>query len=129
MSSRPIVRSVLPLALAYGIAAPALAATFVPTRFDDPVPNGCQPTDCSLREAVIAANGTTAADTILLAAGVYQLTRAAGTIDAVGADLDVTAPLAIVGAGPGATAIRSGHATDGAQTRVIEVHGTSLELR
>lgn len=129
MSSRPIVRSVLPLALAYGIAAPALAATFVPTRFDDPVPNGCQPTDCSLREAVIAANGTTAADTILLSAGVYQLTRAAGTIDAVGADLDVTAPLAIVGAGPGATAIRSGHATDGAQTRVIEVHGTSLELR
>ena len=29
--------------------------TSIPTRFDDPAPDGCQPTDCSLREAIIAA--------------------------------------------------------------------------
>jgi CSLREA domain-containing protein len=34
----------------------ALANTYKPTRFDDPRPNGCKKTDCSLREAVIAAN-------------------------------------------------------------------------
>lgn len=129
MYVRPFLRPLCAAMLCAGLAMPATAAIFVPTRFDDPVPNGCQPTDCSLREAVIDANATPAADTILLSAGVYQLTQPAGTIDALGADLDVTAPLTIVGAGPGATKIRSGHTTDGTQTRVIEVHGTSLDLR
>jgi hypothetical protein len=43
------------------------------TRFDDPLPDGCAPSDCSLREAVMAANGS-AGSTITLAAGVYSLT-------------------------------------------------------
>jgi hypothetical protein len=129
MPARTILRSVAMVALVAGFATPAVAATFAPTRFDDPVPNGCQPTDCSLREAVIAANATTATDTILLSAGVYQLTQPAVATDALGADLDVSAPLSVVGAGAAATAIRSGHTTDAAHTRVVEVHGTSLELR
>ena len=59
--------------------APANAALFQPTRYDDPAPNGCVPLDCSLREAVIAAVGisggpspvvgTPGSDTILLAPG------------------------------------------------------------
>lgn len=40
-------------------AAPAAADTFVVNRTDDPAPDGCDPTDCSLREAIIAANDTT----------------------------------------------------------------------
>ena len=36
---------------------PSLAGTtFTVTRFDDPGPGPCQPGDCSLREAVMAAN-------------------------------------------------------------------------
>ena len=34
----------------------AEATTFAITRVDDPLPNGCQVGDCSLREAVLAAN-------------------------------------------------------------------------
>jgi len=34
----------------------AVAETLVVTRDDDPVPNGCLPGDCSLREAIAGAN-------------------------------------------------------------------------
>ena len=48
----------------------ASAATYRPTRTDDPVPNGCKPKDCSLREAVIASNAAApGASTILLRPG------------------------------------------------------------
>ncbi len=39
-------------------APPAEGATYKPTRTDDPAPNGCKRTDCSLREAVEAADAT-----------------------------------------------------------------------
>jgi len=54
------------------------ATTFTVTRTDDPVPNGCLPTDCSLREAVIAANAGSGGDAIALPAGDYRLTFATG---------------------------------------------------
>ena len=67
---------VLLLFLAAPGAPPAGAAgPFQVTRFDDPAPDGCQPGDCSLREAVIAANAATTDTTIVLPAGVYHLTR------------------------------------------------------
>lgn len=37
-------------------AAPSGDETFVVTRLDDPAPNGCQVGDCSLREALLAAD-------------------------------------------------------------------------
>jgi len=46
------------------------------TRTDDPEPSGCSPGDCSLREAVVAANVTPGADTITVPAGYYALERA-----------------------------------------------------
>ncbi|HWQ13244.1 MAG TPA: right-handed parallel beta-helix repeat-containing protein [Roseiflexaceae bacterium] len=53
---------------------PARAASFTVTRFDDPTPDGCAPTDCSLREAVIEANNNLdPSDTITLSAGTYTL--------------------------------------------------------
>src|SRR3989304_4016322 len=57
-------------------SSPAMAATFTVTRTDDPPPNGCAPADCSLREAIIAANDAVGADTITLTAGAYNLTIA-----------------------------------------------------
>jgi predicted outer membrane repeat protein len=77
----------------------AQAATFNVTRKDDPVPDGCKANDCSLREAVIAADDTAAKDTIVLPAGKYL-------IDLVGefdnseetGDLDISTDMIFMGA-------------------------------
>ena len=90
--------------------APALAgAALEPTRFDDPAPDGCQPADCSLREAVIAANNSPGSDTITLAAGTYSLTIP-GAEESAGAtgDLNVHSALVIAGQGTDATVIDGG---------------------
>jgi hypothetical protein len=81
----------------------ALAATYTVTRGDDPAPDGCQPADCSLREALEAAVATPAGDTIVLATGQYTATR--GTLVVVG---DVT----IDGSGADATRIVGAGAFD-----------------
>ena len=55
-------------------AAPAAATNFEVTRTDDPVPDFCQPTDCSLREAVRAAATSVGEDRIELHPGaLYEL--------------------------------------------------------
>ncbi len=82
----------------------AYAANFTVTRFDDPAPNGCLPGDCSLREAVIAANTTGGADVVLLPAGAYVLSLAGTGEDAAATgDLDILDSVTIVGSGAGAT--------------------------
>lgn len=48
------------------LGSSAQAATFEVTRTNDPAPNGCKKRDCSLREAVIAANNRNGADAIVL---------------------------------------------------------------
>jgi CSLREA domain-containing protein len=72
-------------------AGPARAAAYSVTRFDDPAPGACNAGDCSLREAIIAANASTGvADTINLPPGVYTLTRAGANEDAAATgDLDI----------------------------------------
>ena len=115
---------VLGLALALGLVGllggtPAVrAASYTVTRFDDPMPDGCSPTDCSLREAVIAANASPNADTIILPAGTYVLTL--GGFDAAAAvgDLDITGPVTLIGQGPEQTIIDASAIND----RVIEAH-------
>jgi CSLREA domain-containing protein len=67
--------SIPALILALLAAAPASAATWVVTRLDDPEPGACLPEDCSLREAIHAANAGPGADQILLGPGVHQLER------------------------------------------------------
>ena len=73
------------------LAAPQ-AATYIVTRGDDPAPGGCLPTDCSLREAVLASNANPGVDVIQLAyGGVYTLTiPASGGDTAATGDLNVT---------------------------------------
>lgn len=78
------------------------AETFQVTHLDDPSPDGCQPGDCSLREAMIAAASNDPLgpiDTINLPAGTYHLER--GEFD------QIRQPLRVRGAGPGQTRIAS----------------------
>jgi Domain of unknown function (DUF4347)/Bacterial cadherin-like domain len=63
-------------------------------------------TGISLREAIIAANNTAGADTIILGAGTYTLSITNNGEDASATgDLDITSDITIVGAGEGSTAI------------------------
>jgi CSLREA domain-containing protein len=89
-------------------AAPASADTFGVTRTDDPDPPGdCQPADCSLREAILAANGHTGPDTVLVESGeTYELSIANGNEDVgMTGDLDSTGALTLKSAGPGRATI------------------------
>jgi CSLREA domain-containing protein len=82
------------------------ATTFTVTRTDDPPPNGCLPADCSLREAVIAANAGSGGDTIVLPAGHFRLGIAGlGEDAAAKGDLDLTKGVTITGAGARASVI------------------------
>lgn len=74
------------------------AATFVVTRFDDPLPATCTVASCSLREAVMSGNNDpfAAPDRIELAAGTYTLIRGA---------LPQHHHLELVGAGSATTSI------------------------
>jgi CSLREA domain-containing protein len=83
-------------------ASSAAAVDIVVTRLDDPLPDGCGVADCSLREAVLFANGSVGPDRILLPASAspYQLTRSGAGEDAgLTGDLDVIGALEIAGQG------------------------------
>jgi CSLREA domain-containing protein len=105
------------------------AATFVVTRTDDPGPDGCNSGfDCSLREAIIAANADTSEPHVIqLQSGAIYTLAIPGAEDAAAAgDLDVVADveLTIEVAGGGTATVRQ-TATD----RVFHVMlGGSLTL-
>lgn len=110
----------------------ALAADFTVTRTDDPSPDACMPDDCSLREAVIAANNRGGPDRILLSNQVYSLTRPISTTGDFGfaqvADLDIYDDLTIegpVGSSTKATIDANG-ATMG--DRAFELHGADTDV-
>jgi hypothetical protein len=97
------------------------AATFRVTRQNDPAPNGCRQNDCSLREAVIAANNRPGPDTIRLPRGRYELTRPMPDEDAsLQGDLDIAKDVAIIGRGPGRTII-DGNRND----RIFHIRGNA----
>lgn len=103
-SARRLRVLVLGLACMAAAAQPAAALDLIVTRTDDPVPNGCQPTDCSLREAVIAANADPAGyDDIRLAAATYQVNAT---------PLAITGGTRIHGVGNTQTLIRGDGVTD-----------------
>lgn len=110
------------------LPAPSSAFDFVVTRYDDPAPDGCLATDCSLREAVIAANADTDADRILLSSGTYRLTIA-GTGESLAADgdLDVRRDVEILGVGSGLTILDS--AGTGETTLSASLAGLDFVLR
>src|SRR5688572_12192109 len=112
-------------------SAPTDAATYTVTRHDDPLPNGCQLRDCSLREAAMAADATAVADTIQLSSGTYELTRTGSPETGWFHDLDFSGEvLTLQGEGSTVTRIRSvvpiGFDTDG---RILQAWGGALTIK
>ncbi|MGC1800650.1 MAG: right-handed parallel beta-helix repeat-containing protein [Solirubrobacterales bacterium] len=110
LSKRPRTSGLLAGCLAavalLATASAASAVTYRPTRTDDPAPNGCKKKNCSLREAVIAANASGTPATILLRPGKrYVLTRkGAGENATLTGDLDISSgPLTVKTEGGGKT--------------------------
>ena len=104
------VRNTLLLALAVVLAAvpAAQARTYEVNARNDAKPNGCTAEDCTLREAVIAANAHPGADTIALPSRKrYELTiKSTGEDRAANGDLDIrSGPLTIVHRGRGRATI------------------------
>lgn len=95
------------LCVAMSLPGVAFGSTITVTRVDDPAPDGCTVMDCSLREAVLLANALSGADTIVLPAGNYQLTRSGSDDTGQLGDLDSSGPLEIDGAGPAQSIIVS----------------------
>jgi len=81
-----------------GAASPEAAATFTVTKTPDSADGSCDAADCSLREAVLAANAVSGADVVTVPAGTYTLTidgsdgfgdtAAAGDLDVAGLTID-----------------------------------------
>lgn len=107
------------------VSAAAAAATFPVTKTSDTNDLSCD-VDCSLREAILAANASAGADTVTLPAGTFTLTIT-GAIEDLGAtgDLDVTDDLEIVGSGLSATIISA----IGLGDRVLHVVSGAVEVR
>lgn len=105
------------LAVAFAAAANAHAANYVVTRSDDPLPGACD-SDCSLREAVLAANAGSGGDTIEVPAGHVRLDRP-GPGENAGAtgDLDLTKSVLLTGAGARSTIVGAA-----GLDRVFDVH-------
>lgn len=101
---RNAVRATCLALLAAGVlAAPAQATDFTVTKATDD--NGaCTPADCSLREAVIAANAAAPGpNKVILPARHYMLTISGSGL--LSGDVDVTRSLTIAGAGAATTII------------------------
>lgn len=112
VSARTRARELFPVAGIIALVAllPTIlqAATFTVTKTADTADGVCD-ADCSLREAIIAANALTGADTIAVPAGVYTLTIAGRGEDAgATGDFDITDALAINGADARTTIIDGG---------------------
>lgn len=111
-------RLLIATAMATALAFPgvASAATFTVTKTADTLDGSCTPADCSLREALTAANAAGDLDDVIVPAGTYPLTLADPGDDVSGGDLDVTGPLRLLGAGARTTVLQAGGAD-----RVLEI--------
>ncbi len=107
-SSGAVLTLLVATALFLAASESAYAADFTVTKTADTADGTCD-ADCSLREAISAANAAAGADTITLPAGTYTLSIA-GTGDDVNAtgDLDATETVAINGTGSASTIIDGG---------------------
>lgn len=93
------MNKIIPWLAATMLSAQVHAGVLSVTRMDDPAPDGCNPGDCSLREAVIAANADAATDEIHLETGTYLLDlddNFDGSEDE--GDLDISTDLVLRGA-------------------------------
>jgi CSLREA domain-containing protein len=104
-------------------ARASAAATFTVTTATDTLDGACD-ADCSLREAVAAANAVSGADTIVLGPGVFTLSRPGHAEDAASlGDLDLLDIVRIRGAGAAQTIVDGGGVD-----RVFDVHADEAEI-
>ncbi len=102
------ILKVAPAVLAWTcFAAAAGAAVYIPTKTADTADGTCN-LDCSLREAILAANNHAGDDVILLHAGVYVLTLAGNENLGAAGDLDILDGLTLLGDGAASTIIDGG---------------------
>jgi len=88
----------------------AFAETFQVTRVDDPLPDGCNPADCSLREAISSANSNAVADIIELDSagfGAFIIEQPSVDDHNFGGDLDIRGfgSLTTINGAPGGSTI------------------------
>src|SRR5205814_1368529 len=105
------------IALALTVAGPTRAADAATITVTDNTDGAASNGNCTLREAIIAANTDAPADAcpagsgpdvIVLAAATYSLTVAGANEDAsLTGDLDITSDVTIVGTGAATTIVRS----------------------
>jgi CSLREA domain-containing protein len=120
------VLALLVLALAVGPVPSARAATFTVTKTTDSADGTCN-ADCSLREAVLAANAAAGADVINLPPGRYVLSIMGADEDAsANGDLDIDGDLSLIGAGAPSTIIDANGTTTG--QRAIQVVGGTVSI-
>jgi CSLREA domain-containing protein len=120
--------------LAAGNPAPQIfpllpAATFTVTKTTDTNDGACN-ADCSLREAIVAANAAGGADAISLPAGTYTLTIAGSDNAAAQGDLDINDSVTITGAGAASSIISTSYTAACGDCKVFGVNqdGTHLSL-
>jgi CSLREA domain-containing protein len=92
-----IAACLAPAAVAWlALTAPALGRTFEVNRTSDPAPDGCTRSECTLREAIIAANVRPGGDEVILRSGRrYELAQPGADDVAMLGDLDVLSPLRV----------------------------------
>ena len=107
------------------------AAAFTVTKTADTADGTCD-SDCSLREAIIAANAAVGADTMTVPAGTYTLSIAGTDEDASATgDLDITDDLTITGAGAAGTIVEACDSSGGPCSgidRVFEIWTSTVEI-
>jgi RHS repeat-associated protein/CSLREA domain-containing protein len=99
-------------------------SAFVVSKTNDTNDGICN-ADCSLREAIRAANAQAGADLIILPPGTYNLTITGSDSNATAGDLDITQDLAIVGTGSPADTIVN---AAGLGDRVFEILGGPVSV-
>ncbi|MGH2523235.1 MAG: choice-of-anchor Q domain-containing protein [Anaerolineales bacterium] len=112
------------LALGTWLAPIVRAATFTVTKTADTNDGSCSASDCSLREAIVAANAAPGPDIIALPSGAYTLTLVGtGENSAVTGDLDILDNLTILPSGP-TSPILDGGGID----RIFHIVSTTVTL-
>jgi CSLREA domain-containing protein len=118
-----LLRAMLLGALALAAPAPTVrGATFTVTKLADTNDGACN-SDCSLREAIVAANASPGSDIISLPAGTYTLTINGPDDAAAMGDLDIAGDLTISGASASSTIVDGG-----GLDRVFEIVGGKVTL-
>jgi CSLREA domain-containing protein len=108
---RVLASTVLALAGLAVCARPAAATNYPVTKTADTNDGACN-ADCSLREAIVAANGIAGPDVITVPAGTYPITLGPGPDENASAagDFDITSDITISGAGAGTTIVTANDA-------------------